>query len=142
MPPIDPVPATRDRRHASRAMRVLFVVLGFIALALGIAGVLLPVLPTTPFVLLAAACFARGSLRFHDWLLAHPLFGPMIVEWNEYGSIPWRTKIVAIVLMSTTLAVSILFFVEPLSLQFALALLGLGLATWLYRVPSRDRPEG
>ncbi|MCG3169034.1 MAG: Inner membrane protein YbaN [Pseudomonadales bacterium] len=130
-----------DRLHSSRTVRALFIVLGVIALGLGIAGVVLPVLPTTPFVLLAAACFARGSLRFHDWLLAHPLFGPIIVEWNEYGSIPWRTKIVAIVLMSTTLTVSIVFFVEPRWLQLALALFGVALATWLYRVPSRDRHE-
>ena len=129
------------RLHASRAMRVAFIALGMIALALGIAGVVLPVLPTTPFVLLAAACFARGSQRFHSWLLAHPLFGPIIIEWNEYGSIPWRTKIVAIVLMSTTLTVSIVLFVEPRWLQAALALLGMLLATWLYRVPSRDHPD-
>ena len=122
-------------------MRVAFIALGMIALGLGIAGVVLPVLPTTPFVLLAAACFARGSQRFHDWLLAHPLFGPIIIEWNEYGSIPWRTKIVAIVLMSTTLTVSIVFFIEPRWLQAALALLGMLLATWLYRVPSRDHPD-
>jgi len=109
------------------------------ALALGVAGIVLPVLPTTPFVLLAAACFARGSTKFHDWLLAHPLFGPMIVEWQQYGSIPWRTKIVAIALMSTTLGVSIVFFVEPRWLKAALTVLGLVLATWLYRVPSRDR---
>ena len=118
-----------DRLHTSRAMRVAFIALGMIALGLGIAGVVLPVLPTTPFVLLAAACFARGSQRFHDWLLAHPLFGPIIIEWNEYGSIPWRTKIVAIVLMSTTLTVSIVFFIEPRWLQAALALLGMLLAT-------------
>ncbi|HMV71195.1 MAG TPA: YbaN family protein [Pseudomonadales bacterium] len=130
-----------DRLHTSRAMRVAFIALGMIALGLGIAGVVLPVLPTTPFVLLAAACFARGSQRFHDWLLAHPLFGPIIIEWNEYGSIPWRTKIVAIVLMSTTLTVSIVFFIEPRWLQAALALLGMLLATWLYRVPSRDHPD-
>ena len=72
--------------HESSFVRALYVVLGFTALALGIAGVVLPVLPTTPFVLLAAACFARGSTRFHDWLLAHALFGPMISEWQQYGS--------------------------------------------------------
>lgn len=123
-------------------VRGLFVALGVFALALGVAGIVLPVLPTTPFVLLAAACFARGSPRFHGWLLNHPLFGPIIVEWQEYGSIPWRTKITALVLMSITLGVSIVFFVEPPWLQAVLAAFGLVLATWLYRVPSRDRPDG
>lgn len=129
-----------ERLHSSRSVRVLFIVCGVISLAFGIAGALLPVLPTTPFVLLAAACFARGSPRFHDWLLAHPLFGPIIFEWNEYGSIPWRTKIVALVLMSTTFTISIVFFVEPRWLQIMLALFAVTLAIWLYRVPSRDRP--
>jgi hypothetical protein len=78
-------------QHASRTVRAVFVGLGMTALALGVAGIVLPVLPTTPFVLLAAACFARGSTKFHDWLLAHPLFGAMIVVWQQYGSIPWRT---------------------------------------------------
>ena len=127
--------------HESASVRALYVVLGFTALALGVAGIVLPVLPTTPFVLLAAACFARGSTRFHDWLLGHALFGPMISEWQQYGSIPWRTKIVAIVLMSSTLTVSIVFFVEPPWLRAALALMGLVLAVWLYRVPSRDHPD-
>lgn len=130
-----------ERLHSSPAMRVTFIVLGMISLGLGIAGAVLPVLPTTPFVLLAAACFARGSPRFHDWLLAHPLFGPIIFEWNEYGSIPWRTKIVALVLMSVTFTISIVFFVRPRWLQITLALFAVVLATWLYRVPSRDRPE-
>ena len=127
--------------HESPAVRALYVVLGFTALALGIAGIVLPVLPTTPFVLLAAACFARGSTRFHDWLLGHALFGPIIIEWQQYGSIPWRTKMVAIVLMSCTLTVSIVFFVKPPWLRGVLALMGLVLATWLYRVPSRDHPD-
>ncbi len=130
-----------DLRHRSRTVRAAFVTLGMISLAIGIAGIVLPVLPTTPFVLLAAACFARGSRRFHDWLLGHALFGPIIIEWNEYGSIPWRTKIIAIILMSATLSFSIVFFVKPLWLQLALALFGMMLATWLYRVPSRDRPH-
>ena len=65
----------------------------------------------------------------------------MISEWQQYGSIPWRTKIVAIVLMSSTLTVSIVFFVEPPRLRAALALMGLVLAVWLYRVPSRDHPD-
>jgi len=126
--------------HRSRWVRAGFLVLGSIALALGIIGIFLPLLPTTPFVLLAAACYARGSRRFYEWLLANRTFGPIISEWERHRSIPYRTKLTAIGLMSTTLAISIIFFVKPLWLKGALAAMGVGLAIWMYRIPSRDRP--
>lgn len=133
--------AAPDRaRSRSRLARVLFNIAGTLALALGILGIFLPLLPTTPFVLLAAACYARGSERFHQWLLANRTFGPMVREWEGHRSLPWRTKITAIVLMSLTMAVSIVFFVRPAWLKLLLALAGVGLAIWMYRIPSRDRP--
>jgi hypothetical protein len=127
--------------HDSAAVRAALVVAGFVALGLGIAGLVLPVLPTTPFMLLAAACFARSSPRFHRWLLHHRTFGPIVSEWERHRAIPWRTKLWAIALMSATLAVSVVFFVRPPWLKAALALFGVGLAVWLYRIPSRDRPR-
>jgi uncharacterized membrane protein YbaN (DUF454 family) len=130
----------RTARSRSRPVRILFNIAGAIALALGLLGIFLPLLPTTPFVLLAAACFARGSERFHQWLLANPTFGPMVNEWERHRSLPYRTKLTAIVLMSLTMAVSIVFFVRPLWLKIALALFGVALAVWMYRIPSRDRP--
>ena len=122
-------------------MRGLYVALGMLALALGVIGIFLPVLPTTPFVLLAAACFARGSQRFHRWLLGQRTFGPIVREWEQYRSIPYRTKLTAVVLMALTFGASIVFFVRPGWLQLVLALFGVGLAVWLYRLPSRDRPR-
>lgn len=130
----------RTARSRSRPVRILFNIAGAIALALGLLGIFLPLLPTTPFVLLAAACFARGSERFHQWLLANPTFGPMVNEWERHRSLPYRTKVTAIVLMSFTMGVSIVFFVRPLWLKIALALFGVALAVWMYRIPSRDRP--
>jgi uncharacterized membrane protein YbaN (DUF454 family) len=125
--------------HGSPVVRALFLVAGITALSFGIAGIFLPVLPTTPLVLLAAACFARSYRPFHEWLLAHRQFGPMIHEWQVHGSIPYRTKITAIVMMAVTLGVSVVFFVRPPWLQAALAAFGVALAAWMYRLPSRDR---
>lgn len=130
------------RRHDSRAVRVLFAATGLACVGLGIAGVVLPVLPATPFFLVAAACFARASPRFYNALLNNPTVGPTVLEWRRHRSIAFRTKLWAIGLMSATLASSILLFVEDLRLQVALAVLGVLLAAWLWRVPSRDRPGG
>ena len=110
-------------------------------LGIALLGVVLPVVPATPFLLLSAACFARSSQRFYDWLSNHRSFGPLVREWREHRSIPWRTKLWAIALMSGPLAVSVVFFVEDATMQWALAALGVLLAAWLYSVPSRDRPR-
>jgi uncharacterized membrane protein YbaN (DUF454 family) len=119
--------------------RGAFLAAGFVFLGIGIVGVVVPVLPTTPFILLAAAFFARSSQRFHDWLLNHRQFGPLVREWRQHRSIPYRTKILAIAMMAATLSASIVFFVPYGWLQAALAVFGLLLAAWLYRIPSRDR---
>jgi uncharacterized membrane protein YbaN (DUF454 family) len=110
-----------------------------VCLGLGILGLVLPVLPATPFVLLAAACFARASARFYNWLLNHQVFGATVREWRRHRSIPYRVKLWAIALMALSLGISIAFFVRPAWLQAALAMLGVLLAAWLYNLPSRDR---
>jgi uncharacterized membrane protein YbaN (DUF454 family) len=88
------------RPHDSRLVRLFCLVAGFTALALGLAGIVLPVLPTTPFVLLAAACFSRGSSRCERWLLEHPRFGPLVRDWRQYRAIPLRAKQLAFVMMA------------------------------------------
>jgi uncharacterized membrane protein YbaN (DUF454 family) len=78
-------------------------------------------------------------VAFYNALLNNRLFGPAILEWRQHRSIAWRTKLTAIGLMSVTLSVSIVFFVDDTRLQAALALVGIWVAVYLYRIPSRDR---
>lgn len=126
------------RHHTERGVRLLFLLLGGVFVVLGVAGIFLPVLPTTPFMLVAAACFARSSDRFYNWLLDHPLFGKTVREWREHRSIPRKAKWTAIIMMVVTLSISIIFFVPYPYLKLALTLFGATLAVYLYRIPSRD----
>ena len=89
-------------------MRALWLGLGGLFLGLGLLGVVLPVLPTTPFLILAAGCLARSSPRLHGWLLAHPVFGPPIRNWEENGAISRRAKRLAVGSMAAVVALSVL----------------------------------
>ena len=79
--------------------RHLWLAAGGISLALGVIGIFLPMLPTTPFVLVAAFCFSRGSERCERWLVEHPRFGPMVRDWRANRSVPLRAKQLATVMM-------------------------------------------
>lgn len=129
------------RKHRFLWVRLAFAALGTLFLVVGIVGIFMPILPTTPFLLLATACYARSSHRFYNWLMNHPALGPLIVEWRTYRSIPWRVKLVAVTTMTLTFGSSIVFFIKDGWLQFALAFFGLTMVTWLYQIPSRDRPK-
>ena len=129
--------AAHVQKHASPTVRLALVLAGSGFLVVGLAGIVVPVLPTTPFVLVAAACYARASRRFYNALLNNRWFGPTILEWRQHRSIARRTKWVAIGLLAVTLSTSIVFFVEQPWLRGALAVLGVLLAGFLYRVPSR-----
>lgn len=127
--------------HGSPVVRALFFGVGAMAFVAGVLGIFLPLLPATPLFILAAACFARAYRPFHEWMLAHRVIGPMLREWHQHRSIPHRTKMIAIVTMLASFGTSIWFVVKPPWLQVVLGLFALGLAAWMYRIPSRDRPR-
>lgn len=81
-------------------MRLVFLILGWFFVALGVIGAFLPILPTTPFLLLAVGCFARSSPKLEAWLMNHKTFGPPLKNWRERGAISKRAKITAISLMT------------------------------------------
>ncbi|MEP2718029.1 YbaN family protein [Pseudophaeobacter sp.] len=89
-------------------MRFLYAAFGFAALGLAIIGVILPLLPTVPFLLLAAFCFAKSSERMHNWLISHPSFGPMIQDWNERGAIRPAAKKAATVSIAAVFLLSLI----------------------------------
>jgi len=127
---------SRLKLHHSSYVRHVLVALGFAALLLGVIGIFLPVLPTTPFILLAAAFFARGSERFHTWLLAHHLTGPLIADWYEHRSLRPGIKRWAYLLTVISFSSSILI-VKPIALKLLLIALAAVLIYFLWRIPVR-----
>ncbi len=87
--------------------RLFWLTVGFGALGLALLGVLLPLLPTTPFLLVAAFAFARSSQRLHDWLVNHPRLGPPIQDWRHNGAISRKAKIGAVLAMVAAFAISL-----------------------------------
>lgn len=85
----------------------IFHALGYFFLGLGVLGVVLPILPTTPFLLLSAGCFIRSSKRTYDWLLSNKYFGEYLENWYESGSISRRAKIASVIVMTPTFGSSI-----------------------------------
>ncbi len=117
-------------------LRPLWLAAGAAALGTGIVGIFLPLLPTTPFVLLAAFCFARGSVRWERWLLAHPRFGPMVRDWRRDRVVPLRAKQLATVMMSISCTFA---WLSMTRLRWLPALCCALVAAWLWSLPSRPR---
>lgn len=92
-------------------MRPLLFILGWLLFGLGFVGAFVPVLPTTPLMLLALWCFSRSSDRFHDWLYTHKIFGPPLQQWNEHRVIPRAAKVIAVVFMTGSLGYLFVFSV-------------------------------
>lgn len=108
----------------SRAGRITWLLVGFVCLALGAIGIALPLLPTTPFVLVAAVAFARSSDRLHAWLVNHDVFGSLIDNWHRYGAISRRAKVVSVVSMAAVLLVSLAMAAPTAVIVVQLVVLG------------------
>ncbi|MBQ8271066.1 MAG: YbaN family protein [Bacteroidaceae bacterium] len=108
-------------------MKYLLIFLGTFSLLLGIIGIFLPLLPTTPFLLLSAALYFRSSKELYDWLLAHPHLGPYIRNFRENKAIPLRVKIVSVSLVWATLLYCTFGIAENLWLRLFFILLATGI---------------
>lgn len=94
------------------SVKIVLTIIGLLSLGLGVAGIFLPLLPTTPLLLLAAWCFIRSSSRLYDWLLNHPYLGEYIRNFRENKAIPLRVKVVSVVMIWLTIGYCIVAVVE------------------------------
>ena len=120
--------------------RTILIIIGWLAVALGTIGVVLPLLPTTPFILLAAWCFARSSPRFHQWLLYHSWSGSYLRLWQRYRAMPPGAKPRAIALILLTFGVS-LWLVNMLWVRLLLLAILCGLLIFMWRIPVVDAEQ-
>lgn len=135
---VHPDPSDSLPLAPSPLVRSLWVAAGWIFLALGTIGIFLPVLPTTPFLLLTAACFARGSKRFYAWLLSNRLFGRYIRDWREHRSLPLKTKVMILILLWGAIIVTSLFFIPVTVGKIAIFAVPIGVTYYLSRIPTRN----
>lgn len=132
MQPLADPPSLRPRWQ-----RGLWLLGGGCSLLAGVVGIFLPLLPTTPFVLLAAFCFSRGSLRWEAWLLQHPRFGPMVRDWRAHRAVPLRAKQLATLMMVIGSAWGA--WAMPARIAWLPALMCTVVALWLWRLPTAAR---
>lgn len=119
----------------NRLLRLVLLGSGLLAVGLGSVGIFVPLLPTVPFLLLAAACFARSSERFHNWLLEHPHLGPVLHGYLNGQGMSLRAKVSALILLWVSIPASVFFFIDPLWVQILVIGIGLGVTIHLVRLP-------
>ncbi len=115
--------------------RIIFLSLGLLTTLLGFIGIFLPLLPTTPFLLLAAACFMRTSPKFYRWLVGHPRLGKYLVYYLEGKGIPIKAKVYTIILI--TISISVTSYIVPVTaVKILLPLVGVLVALYIVRQPT------
>ena len=121
---------------ANRLKKAFFTVIGTIFLGLGAVGIVLPILPTTPFLLLSAACYLKGSERMHRWLLNNKIFGSYIKNYRDGKGISARGKIFTLSLLWVTIVYSAVFIVNSAVIQAVLLAVCIGVTIHLVKIPT------
>ena len=122
----------------SEAKKLAYLVLGTVSLALGVVGIILPVLPTTPFILLTAWCYFRGSPKLHKWLIEHPRLGPLVEEYSDDRGMRKESKVKAIIMTWVAVLLTAVFILDTIQLRaLVIGLAGIG-TIFMLRLKTRD----
>jgi uncharacterized protein len=129
----------RRQVHESRSVlvKVTLVIVGSICVALGVLGIILPILPTTPFLLLAAICYSHSSERFYLWLLSNRFFGHYIRDWRENRGLSIAVKLWVIFVLVVTMGISIVFFIPILPVKVLCIVTGIVITAYIWSLPTK-----
>ena len=123
----------------NRFIRLVLIIAGTFSLGLGILGIFVPLLPTTPFLLLAAACYAKSSKRFHNWLLSNRWFGDYLKDYQKERKIPLRAKILSIFLLWTTILFSVIFAIDIIYVRMVLILIAIAVTVHILSIRTSEQ---
>jgi len=131
----------KEKRLPGQFRRVLLIGIGWLSVVTGVIGIFLPLVPTVPLLLLATACFARSSARFHHWLLEHKYLGPLVRDYLQGEGIPLRAKVSAIGMVWVSFPISA--FLVPLSwVRVMLVVMAVGITWYLLSLPTQKSRKG
>ena len=123
--------AKKKKIQIATWIKLLLIIAGTIFVGLGVIGIFLPVIPATPFLLLAAACYARSSRRFYCWLLNNRWFGVYIKNYRQKKGMSLKMKIITVALLWLTILISVIFTVQSLALRIVLIIIAIGVSVHL-----------
>lgn len=135
----DQVP--NDKHVKSALLRWVLISCGWIFTLGGVAGIFLPLVPTVPLLLLAAACFARSSERFHTWLMEHNHLGPLVRDYLNGAGIPLRVKRTAIVMIWVSFSISTFLFAQAVWLRVLLIAMAATITVYLLILPTAPKED-
>lgn len=128
----------RPKLVTNPILRALLLSVGFLSIALGVLGIFLPVLPTTPFLLLAASCFIRSSPKFYDWLVGHPKLGKYVVYYLDGKGIPKKAKVYTLVVLWSTMFITAFVVLDSPIVRVILPTIGLLVSIYILRQPTLE----
>ncbi len=131
----------KERKFRHKIIDALIFIGGMVSLIIGIIGIVLPVIPTTPLLLLAAACFAKSSKKFYNWLMNNRILGTIIKNYKEGKGMPIKTKIFTLSTLWITIMITIFFFVKILWIQIILWIIVLAVSTHIILIRPKNRSE-
>jgi len=118
----------------------MWLILGWICVALGVIGLAVPIMPTVPFLIAAAFCFERGSPKLHAWLIQHPRLGPPLLDWNKHRVIRWPAKLIAVSGLTVSCGYTVLVADRPEPVKWLVGVIGI--AAIVFILSCRSKPRG
>ena len=124
---------------SGKVKKLFFIALGTLSLGVGLLGVIIPVLPTTPFLILAVACYLRGSERLHHWMLNNSLFGGLVKDYLEGRGMKAKQKVFTLIFLWLTITITVVFFIEAFTVKVLLLLIATAVSVHILTLPSGNR---